>query len=60
MYNVSTIKGYIHLYDCRNPLKEAAKTRAGNTIHKMWAEGHTLAAACEDGHVRVYDVRKLL
>lgn len=60
LYNVSTIKGHIYLYDCRNPLKELQKVRAGNTIHKMWADKNMLAAACEDGHVRYYDVRKII
>lgn len=46
MYNVSTIKGNIYMFDCRNPLNYSAKTRAGNTIHKLWADGYNLAAAC--------------
>lgn len=57
---MSTIKGQIYLYDCRNPLKEINKTRAGNTIHDLWAEEHQLVAACEDGGVRWFDVRKLI
>lgn len=37
IYNVSTIKGLVYIYDCRNPLKECGQVRAGNTIHKIWS-----------------------
>ena len=57
---MSTIKGIIYVYDCRNPLKEVNKTVAGNTINDLWAEEHNLVAGCEDGTVRVFDVRKLI
>lgn len=48
------------MFDHRNPLKEAGHTVAGNTIHKLWCEGSTISAACEDGHVRCFDIRRFL
>lgn len=48
------------MYDCRNPLKECGQVRTGNTVHQIWSEGYNLGAACEDGNVRYFDVRKLI
>lgn len=32
--------------------------KAGNTVHQLWYEGEVLLAACEDGVVRGWDLRK--
>ncbi len=60
VYAVSDFSGHLYLFDKRSPLKAVATARAGNTVHSLNFRGSLLAAACEDGYVRVYDLKNLI
>ena len=50
--------GEIHLFDRRNPMEHKFVLKAGNSIHQLFYEDNVLLAACEDGCVRGWDLRK--
>lgn len=57
-YAVGDIEGEIRLFDKRSPMQQKFLLKAGNTVHKLWNEDNLLLAACEDGCVRGWDLRK--
>lgn len=57
-YAVSDIQGEIHLFDRRSPMEHKFLLKAGNTVHQMFYDDNVLLAACEDGCVRGWDLRK--
>jgi len=57
-YAVGDIEGEIRLFDRRSPMQQKFLLQAGNTVHKLWNEENLLIAACEDGCVRGWDLRK--
>jgi hypothetical protein len=57
-YAVSDIQGEIHLFDKRSPMEHKFLLKAGNTVHQMFYDDNVLLAACEDGCVRGWDLRK--
>ncbi len=57
-FAISDIQGEIHLFDKRTPLQPKHLLKAGNTVHQMFYDENNLFAACEDGCVRGWDLRK--
>jgi len=58
-FAISDLEGNIHLLDRRAPMNIIGKKKAGNSIHALESKGSLLYAACEDGYVRVFDVKNL-
>lgn len=52
------LEGNIYVIDRRNPIEIVKQFQAGNTVHKLYSHGSQIYAACEDGYLRVFNIKE--